>query len=290
MQLLLNIIYSGFLYLSIAFSFSIIYNTYKFLNITYASFITLSPYFYFLILNQLSHSAFIAFPITLFVIVLINLVLDKIIYQPFIKNKVDSFILLIITLGLYIIFENLISLVWGNESKSLHFNTVKKGNEIFGAILSNIQLVTIFFGAFTAITYYCILNKTILGMQIRAISSNSELAQTKGINFWEISKYSVIISSFTAATIGILVAYDTNLTPNMGFNFLIYGIVVMIIGGAESTLGIIGGSLLLATAQHFGAYYIDSKWMDAIAYILLIIFLIFKPLGFSGKRLKKVEI
>ncbi|MFH1320855.1 MAG: hypothetical protein ABII90_09420 [Bacteroidota bacterium] len=51
-----------------------------------------------------------------------------------------------------------------------------------------------------------------------------------------------------------------------------------------------GGALLLAAAQHLSAYYIDSKWMDAVAYVILILFLIWKPLGFSGKRLKKVEL
>ena len=66
--------------------------------------------------------------------------------------------------------------------------------------------------------------------------------------------------------------------------------VAMIIGGVGNFKGLIGGALLLATAQHFGAYYIDGKWMDAIAYIILILFLIWKPLGFSGKRLKKIEI
>jgi branched-chain amino acid transport system permease protein len=64
----------------------------------------------------------------------------------------------------------------------------------------------------------------------------------------------------------------------------------MIIGGVGSTWGLIGGALLLATTQHLTSYYIDSKWMDAITYVILILFLIWKPLGFSGSRLKKNEI
>jgi branched-chain amino acid transport system permease protein len=44
------------------------------------------------------------------------------------------------------------------------------------------------------------------------------------------------------------------------------------------------------STQHLAAYYIGSQWMDAVAYIILILFLIAKPLGFSGKRLKKIEI
>jgi branched-chain amino acid transport system permease protein len=42
--------------------------------------------------------------------------------------------------------------------------------------------------------------------------------------------------------------------------------------------------------QHFAAFYIDSRWIDVIAYIILILFLIWKPLGISGNRLKKIEI
>ena len=80
------------------------------------------------------------------------------------------------------------------------------------------------------------------------------------------------------------------MTPTLGFNLLLYGVVAMIIGGVGSTRGLVAGSLLVAATQHLAAYYIDTKWMDAVTYIILILFLIWKPLGFSGKLLKKVEV
>ena len=64
----------------------------------------------------------------------------------------------------------------------------------------------------------------------------------------------------------------------------------MIISGMGSFKSLILGALLLASTQHIGAYYIDNKWMDAIAYAILILFLIWKPLGISGQRLKKIEL
>lgn len=48
--------------------------------------------------------------------------------------------------------------------------------------------------------------------------------------------------------------------------------------------------LILATAQHLSAYYLDSKWMNATAYVILIVFLYFKPYGFSGQKLKKQDV
>ncbi|MDE1890739.1 MAG: branched-chain amino acid ABC transporter permease [Planctomycetota bacterium] len=129
-----------------------------------------------------------------------------------------------------------------------------------------------------------------LGKQMRAVSSNEELSNIFGICSDRVILWSFIIGSALAAIAGILIVLDTDMTPTMGFNIFLYSVVAMIIGGVGSYKGLIGGALLIATAQHLSAYYIDSKWMDATAYIILILFLIWKPLGFSDKRLKKVEI
>ena len=102
--------------------------------------------------------------------------------------------------------------------------------------------------------------------------------------------WATAISSALAAIAGILVALDVDMTPTFGFNYFLYGVVAMIIGGVGSYRGLIFGSLLLASAQHLAASYIDTKWMDAVAYMILILFLIWKPLGFSGMRLKKVDV
>jgi len=110
-----------------------------------------------------------------------------------------------------------------------------------------------------------------------------------------ISKEKVILwcfglSSGLASIAGILIAADTDITPSMGFNWFLYAIIAMIIGGFGKMRYLFMGALLLATAQHLAAYYLDSKWMNATAYIILIVFLFFKPYGFSGKKLKKAEL
>ena len=61
-------------------------------------------------------------------------------------------------------------------------------------------------------------------------------------------------------------------------------------GGMGRMRYMVLGALLLATAQHLAAYFLDSKWMNATAYVILIIFLCFRPYGFSGRKLKKTEV
>ncbi|MFZ1545916.1 MAG: hypothetical protein WAT12_02290, partial [Candidatus Nitrotoga sp.] len=89
---------------------------------------------------------------------------------------------------------------------------------------------------------------------------------------------------------GMLSALDTDMTPTMGFRLMLFGIMVFIIGGMGSYRGLVFGALLLGLCQQIVAHFVDSKWMDAIAFFILIAFLIWKPLGFSGRRLKKIEI
>ncbi len=290
MQIPLNIIISTSLLLLIASSFTLIYYLTKYFHIAHAVTITLGAYLTFLFSIQLGFSLWFAIPLAIIIAVLINVISEIGIYKLLRKRETSSWKMLVASLGLYVILQNLISLIWGNDAKSLSTWPVKVGHNIFGAYITEVQIITIVVSTilFTAIILF--LQYASLGKQIKAVSSNTELSNIFGISSDSVILWSFIIGSALASIAGILIALDTHMTPTMGFHVFLYAVVAMIIGGVGSYKGLIGGALLLATAQHLSAYYIDSKWMDATAYVILILLLIWKPLGFSGKRLKKVEL
>jgi branched-chain amino acid transport system permease protein len=290
MQILINIILTTSLNILIAFSFLLIYQTNKFFHIAHAITITLGAYLTFLFSIQLGLSLWFAIPLAIIGAALFSVISEISLYKPLRKRETSSWKMLIASLGLYVILQNTVSLIWGDDTKSIRTWPVKVGNEIWGAYITDVQIITIIVSIVLFIATILFLQYTSLGKQIRAVSSNSELSNIFGISSDKVILWSFVIGSALAAIAGILIALDTDMTPTMGFNVFLYAVVAMIIGGVGSYRGLIGGALLLATAQHLSAYYIDSKWMDATAYIILILFLIWKPLGFSGKRLKKVEI
>lgn len=206
------------------------------------------------------------------------------------KRNAPNFSHLIASIGVYIILQNCISLYFGDDTKTINTAEVTVGNQFLGAYITTIQITTILvsIALFVAVNLFMHISR--LGKSIRAVANNPELCNIYGISSNRIILIAFAIGSALAATAGILFAMDTNMTPTFGFNLFLYGIVAMIMGGVGSTKGLIASSLLVATAQHFTAYYLDTKWMDAVTYIILILFLIWKPLGFSGKRLKKVEV
>ena len=289
-QLFINITLSFSIYLLISYSFSMIYSTEGFFNISQAAIITSGAYLTFFFKVQIGLSLAISIIMAIVLSAIIGLLIELGIFKYLRKKKSHPFVLLLSSLGIYIILQNLIALFWGDRNLSIRNNYSEIGNKVAGGFITDIQLITIITSIIGISLFFTFMNNSKLGKKIRAISSDKQLANNYGINVDKVIAITVLISSAIMSLVGILVALDTDMVPTMGFGLLVFGIVAMIIGGIGSTWGLIIGSFVLASAQHFGAYFIDSNWMDAISYIILILILILKPLGFSGKQLKKVEI
>ena len=289
MQVFFNILYTTSIYFLLGYSFYIIYSAEKFFNLSHAILFTLGAYFTYFFQVNLKLDFYIAAILTIILVSLFNLSF-YLLFDIFKKRNTLNFIYLILSLGIYIIIQNLISIIFGDKTISFrepqNFTTLTFGKVGF----TKVQLITILIALLLILIYQGFLRKTKIFLLTKAISDNLTLSSIVGVDVKRTFIFIYLLGGVIASITGILIACDKDMYPTMGFNLFLYGVVAMIIGGIGSTWGLVGGSLLLATAQHLGAYYIDSKWMDAIAYIILILFLIWKPLGFSGKHLKKIEI
>jgi branched-chain amino acid transport system permease protein len=286
-QLIILILVTFSSFYMIALAFSVSYSTFKFFNLSFAVDIVYAAY----IFNTLFYNFHIvrAFSVLIAICfcVIFQLILTKFLF-PRINNQ-NGFYRLIASLGILVIMQNTLSIVYGDTS----INNSLFQNESFsfkGIILTLDQVFIILGALIIFLGNFLIFRYTLLGMHIKAVSSNKELSAIFGINTQRTELFSTIFSSIVFSLAGILYSSYTVLNPMYGFDLLLFGIISMIIGGIGSSWGLICGALLLATAQHLGAYFIDSKWMDGITYSILILFLIWKPLGFSGQQLKKIEI
>lgn len=194
------------------------------------------------------------------------------------------------SIGLYVVLQNLISLGFGDETLVLRQSPIAVGQKVGDAYVTWPQKLMIVAGGLLFAGTVVLLSTTRLGRGIRGVASNPDLCVLLGLNAARITHWSIGIGSALAAVAGILSALDSDMTPTMGFRLLLNGVIVMIIGGVTSISGFAWAALLLSAAQHLAAYFLDAKWMDTVAFIILIGFLIWKPLGFSGQRLKKVEV
>lgn len=278
------------MFLLITKSFQIVYLSSKLLFVTHAISLTLGAYIAYFVSIQKGLPLWVAVPISIIAGILLMLLVNQCVYKPLQRHKLESWQMMIASLGIYVVLQNIVSILWGDSTLSFRTWEVKQGHEFFGAYITDVQIITIIVSILLLMATWLFLEKTNIGQQIKAVSSNPELSTIFGISKHRVVAWSFVVGSGLAACAGILIAADTDMTPTMGFNWLLYAVVAMIIGGMGKMRYLLLGCLLLASAQHLAAYYLDSKWMNATAYIILIGFLYFRPYGFSGKRIKKAEI
>lgn len=109
-------------------------------------------------------------------------------------------------------------------------------------------------------------------------------ASVVGINPERIILAAFAIGSALAGVAGILISLETNIEPTMGMNAILKGIIASIIGGIGSIPGAMFGGLFLGIAENLGIWKISAGWKDCIAFVILIVFLLFRPGGIMGVK------
>jgi branched-chain amino acid transport system permease protein len=266
------------------------YQVVKYFNINHAIYITIGAYyaytFYVVIKTQLYISILLAIIISMSISCVVWYFLCKNAWQKPGSNP----ILIIISIGVYIVLQNIISLVYGDNTNSIRKWPVVIGVDILGAIITPIRIAIVLSCTILVTIAGCYLKYSEIGRAMRAVANDPELAKISGINSDKVILISFAIGSALAGAAGILMALDTDMTPTMGMNALMMGVVAMIIGGGKNIIGIVLGALLLSTAQNLGVWYVSSQWQDAIAFIILLVFLLFKPEGFFGNKIRKATV
>lgn len=289
-QLLFNSLISCVEIMLVAVSFSLIYRIIRFFHFAHAIVFTSGAYFTFLFNQLFGFSLFVSIPLAIICACLLGCLMEIGIYKPLRKNNSTSLVLLLASLGIYIVLQNVISMVFGDDTKSIRTWPVKEGMNVLGARITEVQVIIIVSAIVLTLLVAGYLALAKSGKSMRAVASDAEMSKISGINSDKVILISFAIGSALAGIAGILVSLDVDMTPTMGMNALLMGVVAMIIGGVGSIRGIALGSLLLALAQNFGVWYISSQWQEAIAFGILLIFLLIKPGGFMGRKLRKAEV
>lgn len=281
-QLLANSLIAGSIYALVACGFSLIYNTNKFMHLAHGTNVAFGAYLLYWLFSLLGVPFFISVILTIIFSGILGVGIYRFIYLPLQKNNASNVILLIASIGILLLFENLILLIFGANVKSIGYIEVTKGLEIFGAIITPLQLWIMFISIVLLVGLYLFMKKTKLGKNMRAASDNPELASIVGINQKRLATYSFMVGSMLAGVAGILIGLEQNLEPTMGTMLVIKGFTGSVVGGITSIPGSIAGSYLLGIAENFGIWWLPSGYKDAIGFVLLFIFLLFRPQGLFG--------
>ena len=281
-QLLANGLIAGAIYALVAVGFSLIYSTCRFVHFAHGAVIAFSAYILYFFFSLLGLNFGFSVILTIIFASFLGWLINIIVYKQLQKRKASSVILLIASFALLILLECLILLFFGAEVKTIGYIKVAKGIEFWGAIITPLQIFIIITSLVLFVLLFLLMKKSKIGKAMRAIADNKNAAEIVGISAKKIYSWSFIIGSAIAGVAAILIGLEQNLEPTMGTNLIIKGFTGAIIGGIGSVPGAILGSFLLGIVENFGIWFLPSGYKDAIAFVILFIFLLFRPQGILG--------
>jgi branched-chain amino acid transport system permease protein len=282
LQLFANGLIAASVYFLVAAGFGLFFSTSRFFNFAHAGIFTIGAYLAFF-LYSIGTPFTVSCICSIIICLLLAWLIDLVVYFPLKKGGASPTVLMISSLGIYIILQNLISMSFGDDTKTITGGKVQEVILVLESRITHVQGVTIATAGTLLVVLILMLSKTRLGKSIRALASDPDLAEVSGIPRTKTMLYISTISAGLLASGGILVALDVGLTPTMGMRPLMMGMVVVILGGARSVLGYALGALFLGMLLQFGIWKLGSQWQDGIAFAILLGFLVLRPRGFSGK-------
>ncbi|WP_102345853.1 branched-chain amino acid ABC transporter permease [Bacillus sp. Marseille-P3661] len=285
MQLLLNGVFIGSIYLLLAVGFTMLWGTTKIFDVGYGAYFVVSGYLMYLFYHQLSIPLFVSIILVCISIVLLATFIYFTFYYPMQRKGTSEFIIIAISIGILMFLENLISLAFGHEAKFL--STSLGTIEWHGIYLTILDILTTVLAIIIVLllTYFLKINK--FGILMRAVANNDEVAKITGIETKKINALAYNLGALFTVVPAVLVAFNQGVYPQMGMEYLVMIVIAVVIGSVGSIGGAVAGAYLLAIVQSFSVWQISSNWQSTISFIVLIMFLLFKPNGLFGAKTRK---
>ena len=282
-QVIVSGLAMGCIYALIALGYAYVWNTMAIVNFAAGEFLTFAAYVF-----VASFTMSMGFPFWLAAILacafmaVLGALFSMLVFARLQKQK--SLVAIIATVGFGIFLRELARIIYGPQP-ILYESPFGDGVLEFAGIYIPVQqLVVICTVLVIMVVQYLVLRYSMMGKVMRATALDRETAALMGIPVGRVLAGAFAFSSVLAAIAGILLAPLFYVTTEMGTLVGLKGFVAMIIGGFGSVPGAIVGGVLLGVVENVGAFEISSSYKDAIAFGVLLIFLLLRPQGLLPER------
>jgi branched-chain amino acid transport system permease protein len=281
LQLVLSGIASGGIFASLALALVLIYNAMGLVNFAQGEMAMFATFIAYVLIEH-GMSYWIALPLTLAIAFAGGVAIQRLVIRP--VERAPVLTLVIITLGLATLFNGLAGFLFGYVPRSFPSPFSVQTVNILGAFASYQDLGVIAVSAVVLLLVYLLLQRTTLGLSMRAAAHNPDASRLLGVRVSWMLALGWGLASLVGALSGIMVAPVLLLEPNMMQTIIIYAFAAAVLGGIESPLGaVVGGLIVGVTVNLAGAYLVGGDLQLAVAFLIIVIVLIVKPNGLFGR-------
>jgi branched-chain amino acid transport system permease protein len=296
LQQIVNGLALGSIYALVALGYTMVYGVLRLINFAHGDVYMLGAYFgyyaaRFLKPIQGGHPWIDTLEVMLAAMIgcgIVGFLIERFAYRP--VRRASRLTLLIIAIGVSLLLEYSSQLLFGADPKFFPQLIPEKAWHFGGVVITNQQMVVMLVAILLMLLLNLFIYRTRTGKAMRAVSFNLDAAKLMGIDTDRIISLTFALGSALAAAGGVLVSINIpGIDPLMGVMTGLKAFVAAVLGGIGNIFGAVLGGLILGLAEVMVAGYGSSTYRDAIAFLILIAILLFKPAGILGKgQIEKV--
>jgi branched-chain amino acid transport system permease protein len=275
-------LYAGCIYILLATGLNLIFGVMKVVNFAHGQLLMIGAYVTFTFFVISGFNPYVLLAASIPILIIIGVTIERLCFRPILgTGKLNE---IFISIGLIYVLENVAAIIWSDEWRVIHSPYESITITIGGMKIPLDYLIIIVTTVVILAGLYMFLKRSRLGRAVRATSQNRKAAMLMGINVERMDMLSFGIGAGLAGAAGTLwVVSGQVFNPYMGSIPAVKAFAIVIIGGLGSIPGAIIAGLLLGMAENFTIFTLGGAWKDAIAFVILIVVLIFKPTGLFGE-------
>ena len=282
----LSTLVSGAIYTIMVVGLTMIFETIRYFNWSHGALFTFGAYLVWYLFNVTKTNYLFAIIILIPVGFGVGFIIQTYFIQTLVDKKASDLILILATFCVGVLIQNIILIVFGGRLKRLPY--LFEGHiTFFQATMSYHKLMIFIISSLLVIIITTILNKTKVGLAMRAVAQDNEAAYLVGIDVKRIYAITLGISAVLACIGGWLMACFVFLTPSFGDTILSKGFIVCTLGGRKAGIkGSIMTSYLVAFIETTLQRYMPMYHVPPIVFAMVIMGLLIKPEGIFVRRNK----
>jgi len=283
--IILGIVNSG-VYALIAVGLSLLFGVVRVINVAQGEWLTFGGYMAVVLLGTLGMNSFLGIVGAGVATALLALLVYFLFVAPLRKRmgaRSPGSTYLVLTLGISMLLQNSYILIASPNFRRVPV-FVKGVSNLAGLLITNQRLAVFGIATLLLILFFLFLRYAKIGMAIRAVAQNPTAALCSGISVHAALATAFVISGICAGVGGVLIGSTLRIYPTFGFELLLKGFAVTVVGGLGNLAGALIAAYMIGITEALAVMLLPSEWKAAVAFTLMIVVLILRPQGLFGQR------
>lgn len=287
LQLLANGLVNAALFAMLAVGFGLVWRSLRVFHLAYGGLFVISGYVFLTMCVRVDWPAWLAGLATILIAAIMGWLIELALYRPFYKRNAGSGAILIASMGVLVMLENIVALIFGNELQTVP-REIASIVQIGTVRLTSLQLWGSGIGVISVAVLWILVGRLRTFKALWAMGDQPDLIPVLGLPLYRLRAITLAIGTAMGAIPACVITLDLGIDPFVGMSYLLIAAVAVLAGGVDSYRGWVTGAVVLALLQSLVVWKFSARWMDMVTFGLLVAMLVFRPSGLVAGA-KRVE-